>query len=451
MITYPVIRLQTSQGVIQFSEDEVHEAECVQEIHPLSLELPISTLEYSIRNVNQQFSPFDEGVLLERRLPQLAYEQVGETLELVGRFFLDEWRNRNENMVWFRAVDYIGLLEEFNFDGIFWDQPITLNSALQQILGPINVPYSVSSEIANSPISGWIAPGSYRSALRQVCFAARAMALTAGRQNIRIEPIRIPESTFDLFVPNTQRVDDTEVELALQITGVELLSHNYTQGTEEVVVFEEVLPPGQHKIVFQEPFFNIVIDGPGFVSVVLGFEDGEYFATEDDAFLEVAGEYVQGVNSVTLTITEEANVKITGTRWVNSQQAHVFREPDVPNERPLSSIDRATLVNANRAPNVLNNVVEYYRRRHIQDMTILPGTARPGDVIASGTQFGKYIVGIVKRRVLRMSGGYLMNVSLRGKELPTVPPLDEPYRRPRCGVAVCGADMTRQNMFREYA
>ncbi|MBX3046972.1 MAG: hypothetical protein KF698_08260 [Anaerolineales bacterium] len=450
MITFPILIIDTPSGRVEFSGTKVLSSELVQEVDPLSLELPISTLEFTAENEDPQFTIFAPDAQEKKRFPVSASERVGDSTYLLGKFFVDSWENPGERQVKFYAIDYIGLIEKITFDGIFWESEITVQSALQQTLGAENIPFSVDPTIANTTVSGWIPPGTLRQALRLICFSSGAVAVTQGRVDIFVAAATLPEKDFTSYIDNSLRADNTNPRLAPPVSMIELVSHNYTQGTTEETVFDKELPAGETKIVFEGPYFNIDVNGPGFISVVLGMEDGYYFGMEDDALLEVSGEYLRGVNSVTVNLSEPGVVTITGIPWVNSKQSFLFKEPSVPNENVIVVAD-ATLVNAERAPAILDRLRDFYRQRFIQEMTVLPSPIRPTNIIVSGTHYGRTLIGVITRQVIDLSGGFLIDTVMRGVELILVPPMADPYRRPRTKVAICGADMTRQNMFREYA
>lgn len=453
MSTYPVIQLETPTGVITFAGEQVLSAAMVQELHPLAVELQGSSIEFLVINTDEDFSIFSESNLLTERMPLLVYENINGGQMLLGRFFLADWENLTDWQMKFEAVDWIGVMEKIDFDGIFWPIPVTVAAALAQVLTPAGVPFEVSAEAGAELISGWIPPGKLRDALQQICFASGATATTARRENILITPAVIPGPTsFQLIIEDSERLEAKRgPKLAEQVDSIQLVSHDYSQGTEEVTEYEKSLAAGSHKVVFSQPYYSIEIDGPGFESVVLAMEDGPLFALEDGSYLEVAGEFQFGVNSVVLNLSSPGLVTITGIPWIDSKQSHPFVEAGVDNVKNSLPIEKATLVNAERAPRILALLRDYYRQRFVQEMTLLPGTSKPKDVVVTGTSQQKLLVGAIHRQELDLSGGFLMRTTIRGVQLIPVPPMEDPYRRPRCGVAVCGADLTDQNLFREYA
>ena len=52
----------------------------------------------------------------------------------IGRFYLDEWKNPIENEFEFVCRDAIGVLDTISFDGMFWENSVSLGEGLAQSL-----------------------------------------------------------------------------------------------------------------------------------------------------------------------------------------------------------------------------------------------------------------------------------------------------------------------------
>ena len=71
--TFPIIQLHINNEIVEFRDKAVIEAEAVQEIHPVGIELPSSTARIRVwldntivddqgRTIRDKFSPFSDGV-----------------------------------------------------------------------------------------------------------------------------------------------------------------------------------------------------------------------------------------------------------------------------------------------------------------------------------------------------------------------------------------------------
>jgi hypothetical protein len=453
--SYPIIRLTVSGQTLEYSREKLLRANLVQESNPISAELPASELEFSVISTDGSLSMFSGSLfnLLSQRLPVMAYEWVDGATVFLGKFYLDAWENVSLYEFEFVALDLIGVMQNMDFDGIFWPTPVTLQSALAQVLTAGNIPYELDSSLADVMLSGWIPPGKYRDALGQICLATGATASTAGSEVLVISPMDLPDKMPDWILDGDAKTDRQPVKLLPMVTSIEVVAHNYTQGTEIETIFEEFLEAGSHKIVFAKPYYNIVIDGPGYQPSVLATEGGDYLVTEGGDYIEAGGEFTFGPNSVYLTLSEGAVVTITGYPWVDSQKAYPFRESGVSasNDTNPKKIKDAYLVSNANAQTVLDRVRDFFRLRYEQTVTLFPSSLRLRDIALHFAQPGKRLLGTARKMEFDLSGGYLAKTVLLGVEPQYSPPVAEPARRPRTGIAICGAELTRQNLFREYA
>jgi hypothetical protein len=454
-VTIPTIILTVGGTVLTFTGTEVISAKITEEVNPLSIELPYNVLEFKIHNTDTTFSMFSGSVYsqLSERLPVMVYENVNGVSEFMGKFYLDTWKNTSEYEFEFRAIDVIGTMAATDYDGGFWATATTLETVLNQVLLPKNILYTIDETIKSVEIQGWIPPGDYRKALQQICFAAGAVASCARSDRLVISPIELPYQLYDGKIHNSEKLKSQPIELLKLVTSIELVSHSYTQGTELQTIFDKYLEAGSHKIVFNQPYYNIIVDGPGFVPSVLILENGDYFAFEDGDHLEVSGEYIfDSPNSLRLEMQEAGQVTITGYPWVDSKRSYLFFESgltEYSNKNALI-ISEATMVNENNAQTVLNRLRDYYRQRYKQTITLLPSSYQTKDIIASSTLFEKTILGFVQKMDMNLVGGFLQVTDIRGIEPVYVAPTEHPLRRVTTGVGICGADLTYNNRWRNY-
>lgn len=455
MLTYPSIQILIApETYIEFSRQQVIEAVVVDQVHAAGIEMPVSTLEFKVIQTGTALSMFNGDLYdqLTERLPVFCYEFVQDTQILIGKFYLDTWKNISAYEMEFTAVDVIGILADTDFDGIFWGEDVTLAQAFTQVFASINIAYEIDPSLIDAPLSGWIAPGKYRDALQQMCFATGAMAITSRTEKLKIMPTGIPVSYYLTRIRHKD-AKQLSMELLPLVASIELVSHDYSQSLTEETIFEKTLPAGEHKIVFDKPYYNIVIDGLGYVPLVLATEGGDYLATENGDYLEAGGEYSFGTNSVYISLSAPATIVITGIPWIDSKRSFLFNEEGVTatKNKITLSIANATLVNLARAQTILDLVRDYYRQRYIQKLLVLPTTIKTGDIILSNTFELQRILSVVKSMTMNLTGGFLSQMELRGYLPPYILPDPLPVRRARTGLAVTGSDMTHNNQWRLYA
>ena len=452
-ITNPVIILTAGATTYTFSGTDVISASLVEEVNPISIELPYNVLEVKVYNTDIALSVFSNDCVLSERLPVECYENIDGVSRYLGKFYLDTFVNTNDYTLELRAFDAIGVMSKTDYDGGFWSTPTSLLLILNQVLLSKGIVFTVDDSIKDTTIQGWIPPGNLRGALQQICFAAGAVASCARSDKVVIVPVNLPYRRFDARVRDSQKLSNQPTELLKVVTSIELVSHSYTAGTELQTIFDEYLEAGQHKIVFNQPYYDIVIDGPGFIPVTLGFEDDADFVFEDGAYLEISGEYAfDSPNSVRLDMQEAGQVTITGYPWIDSKRSFLFFETgltEYSNKNALV-ISEATMVSEAYAQTVLDRVRDYYRQRYKQTFTLLPSAIKPLDLVSSNTVYDKTVLGFVQKMESNLMGGYLQITDIRGIEPVYVQPVEHPVRRARSDIAICGADLTRNNGFRRY-
>ena len=227
---------------------------------------------------------------------------------------------------------------------------------------------------------------------------------------------------YDSEVLDSEKTNKNPVKLKTLVTSIELVSHLYTQSTELLDIYEEDLEEGTHKIVFDQPFYGIIIAGPGYIEASLVLEDDlTLLVTEDEAYeIEVGGAYVFGSNSVTLDVSAPGGtVTITGYPYVDSQRAFTFLESGVLDTTDLNALEipKATLVSPENVEEILDLLRDYYQIRYEQEMTLFPTTIKTNDVIQTSTLFSKELVGPVEKMELDLTRGYLAKTRIVGREV----------------------------------
>ena len=453
-VTYPSIQINLGGGdFVNFVRDQIVDASIVEEINLVSVELSVNALEFTVNNSVESFNMFNGEIYtkLKEHLEIEVYEYIDNTSVYIGLFYLKTWKNLSDTQIKFTAVDIVGILADTDFEGIFWDTPVTLTEAMGDVFNPISVEFEIDSSIASRTISGWIAPSTYRDALQQICFAGRAVPLTARTNKLSLQPINLPIAYRD-YVITTSEAKQNEIEVNQITSRIEIISHNYSESGVLETIFDKYLEAGSHKIVFDKPYYGIVIDGAGYVPAALGTEDGNFLGTEDNNYFEAGGDFTLGSNSVYINITEGAQITITGYAWLDSKRSFTFNETGtetVKNKRNLL-IQDATLVNSDRAQDVLDGLRDFYRLRYLQDVTFLPSEIKVTDIVLSDAFNSQRIIGSITKSELNLTGGFLSNSKVFGILPNYVLPSETPVRVARVGIAQTGIGLTRNNAWRRY-
>lgn len=482
MITYPILRLYLQNETVEFRDRDVVQATVTQEVNPLNLELPASRADITVYTTNTDFNPFSNGRYYQSLTANTAADlliNVDGTETYIGRFYLDEWNNPSEGILTFSLQDAIGVMESIPFDGIFYEVDTTLTKVISDLAIHAPTEIEIDPEVTGM-VKGYI-PGNInlRQALQQVCFAAGAYPSTQGSDRILIKPTALPHpmvvlspsnydgllSTYDTAgaiysdytadgtITNQDKLDRQELKILPMVTGIELITHDYTKGTAREVIFSDTLEPGDYKIVYNKPYAEVSVWGVGDVPEALGTEDDNtVLVTEDSStypnvtIIGKTGSYEYGPNSISLHVTDAGPVEIDGLpyndntqvlSWVNPESVQAYSEgalydidssydhPDSTYWREWSilapqnswKITDGTLVNKTNGPTVLTRIIEYANARHEQSITALPEKEiGAGLVYILDSLYNKQLVAGVESITTNLSGGNLKESRLVGME-----------------------------------
>ncbi len=375
--TFPIIQLHINNETVEFRDKAVIEAEAVQEIHPVGIELPSSTARIRVwldntivddqgRTIRDKFSPFSDGVYYQSMTTGLIVdirESMSGVEHMVGRFYLQEWRNPKQGELELVCVDAIGTLDNKTYLGNFYELPTSVSTIIADIMKSVDVGYEIEPAVASKQLKGYL-PGNktLRESLQHVLFACGAYAVTAGSDKICIKQGIIPlakvvetisyydsasakydtanvlysDQIVDIFITDDEKTDSQELTIQQLVTAVQITSHDYTKSEVEENVFSALLNPGDYLVVYPKPYHWVSASGIGDVITYLGTANGEWLidpASTDDYILgyTIYGEFEFGVNYVYLHVPAAdpmPEVMVVGKPWLDGTQLVEWINPD---------------------------------------------------------------------------------------------------------------------------
>jgi len=400
--TFPIIQLNLNNETVEFRDADVIEAEVVQEIHPVGIELPSSTARIRVwldntivddqgRTIRDKFSPFSDGVYYQSMTTGLIVdirESMGGVEHMVGRFYLQEWRNPKQGELELVCVDAIGTLDNKTYLGNFYELPTSVSAIVADILKEVDVGYEIDPIVAGKKLKGYL-PGNktLRESLQHVLFACGAYAVTAGSDKICIKQGIIPlakvvetisyydsasakydtanvlysDQIVDIFITDDEKTDSQELTIQQLVTAVEITSHDYAKGTVEEEIFSAMLTPGDYMVVYPKPYHWVSASGIGDVITYLGTANGEALAdpASTDAnpiIYTIYGQFEFGVNYVYLHVPAAdpmPEVKVVGKPWLDGTQVFEWINPN--------GINTYNEGCAYDTPNAIYDLSTYYR------------------------------------------------------------------------------------------
>ncbi len=381
--------------LISFEKTDVEDASMVEEINPLSTEISINTCELKLFSDDEEFAitnPSGYYSRLSKRQPLSIYEIVDGAPIFLGRFFLDEWKNSSSNEIEFSCIDYIGILDKTTYKGGIWLDGTKLSQNLiEEIMDEVSVPYDLDPDLYNIPIIGWIPIGSHRKALQQVAVSIGAYVDTS-RQN----QIKIYKTTLASVTPETAEITDSDkaneetLELKQLVTGVEITSHSYIQGTEIQKLYSGTLAAGTYEIDFNQPIHSLSITG-GTISE-------------------------SGANYAIIAVAAAGAVELTGLNYIDTTRVFsAYLSGLDSNTTPnIVTVNEATLVSTLNGSAVAARVFAYYQQRYKYSIRMFASFQQPGVVALVDSMNGRKVRGVVERIENDLTGGFIQDLTVSG-------------------------------------
>lgn len=322
-----------------FTDDQIKEGMCYLSRSLLSSSLEISTLDVTVYNTDHTIKNFVEDT------PVALFN--GD--KRVTTFFLQDVERISRNQYEITAVSFAGVLDsKDNYGGIFTGQ--TVGEVVPQICG--NFPVYVASNVASIKLYGWLPIASRRENLTQVLFAISATVSTDDTGAVWIQGLE-PEKKRNVTEDETEK--SANVEYTSPAIDVIVLEHQYTEGQEEITLFEGTTSAGDI-ITFSEPCHSLVASG--------------FTITE------------QGSN---YAIVSSGSGKLTGKKYVHSTREVKGKRTqarDAGQNESKIRVEEATLVSLVNSRAVANRLADYYAcaERIIADVAYQADDA--GDVLS---------------------------------------------------------------------
>lgn len=239
-------------GVV-FTGDELRNVSVNQDVDPISSEITIDTVDFTLdsrRNVEYNF---------QNRQPLTVYFNDN----LIATTFVSSAKRTAKKQWQVKSNDYIGILDKVTFvGGMYTDKSAV--ELLTEIFNIARVPFELDEQITDT-VSGYIPYTTCRNALMQVCFALQVAVDTSGSDVVKVfyldEDIK-QEVPLERIMQGQSFTDEDTV------TRVELTSHSYTPIQESIEVYSaDDSGVGESiEVVFSEPLHSLSITNGTIIS-----------------------------------------------------------------------------------------------------------------------------------------------------------------------------------------
>lgn len=352
-ITWGLIRI--------FRDDEIEDINCLMELNPISDEVSINTMDYTIRNKKEYAFEF------QKKQKQTLYFDES----ILGVFYLKDGRRLDRVRYSVETQDAIGVLDNNSFMGGIYTETL-VSEVVDAIMEGEGIPYFLDGAYASMRVSGYLPICSKRNALQQLAFAIGALVDTSYDRQLYIYPQQTDVSgqfaKKDIFLGLT--VDHGDI-----VSGIRLYVHSYSAGNESVELYKGVLS-GDTKLEFSEPYHSLFIAGG-----TLG-EHGANYA------------YISGTGS---------EVILTGKKYNHSTESIVKENPKITRNKNVAEVKEATLVTSSNAQTVLDRIYGYYSSNESIKFTAIINDQELGNAVEVDTGFCGLKTGNITRLDLKFS------------------------------------------------
>lgn len=206
-----------------FDMTEIRNASITNQMDLLTMELPISTLRWTLE------SREDVEYIFQRKQPMEV--RNGETL--LGVFYIEESERITERMYDLACHNAFGILDEGSFPGgIYTDK--SAKELLSEIIGS---DFALAFEVEDTTLTGVILPGTKRQAAQQVLFAWGACISTDGHDGIRVFSL----STESVSIGDDRTFLGASIKTDAIVTRVVVVAHTYAEDENGSVEIGGVL------------------------------------------------------------------------------------------------------------------------------------------------------------------------------------------------------------------
>lgn len=311
-----------------FTGRELRNAKVRQSIDPISGEIAINTLDFTLDSkTNIEYS-------FLRKQPLTAYFNGN----LIATTFVTKSSRKAEKVWDIQSEDYISILDSVAFGGGMYVEKNAVE-LINEISTIAKVPFEISDEFATASVTGYIPYTTCREALMQIAFAIMAVVDTSNSEKVKVYVL---SDNVSQTIPKERVYQGQTPEYSDTVTSVELTAHAYTPSTESVEVYnasengigDEIL------VRFSEPLHSLSISNG---TILL-----------DDAQNPRIGAnyaYIKALDGCILS-----GKKYNHTQTVYRRNNPIVAVDDLPK---AVEIKDATLVSNDIAQNILDHCYDY--------------------------------------------------------------------------------------------
>lgn len=390
---YKLFAIDFGQGHT-FTGDELKSVIFTQQVDNIAQELPINTLDFTIRS-NGVFA------FAEKQATKLYINNA-----LIQNTYISSFAQKNRKEWEIKTQDYVSVLEDTQFKGGRYTDK-KASELIAEILAVANVPYEITGVEDTETVTGWIPWCSCRQALQLVLFAVGANADTSFTNILKIYKFA---DTVKTDIPLNRIRQGQKFKTSAVVTKVSLAAHEYIQNPEQekqkaLYTVENAVKDQTYLVKFNNPIISATTGiGVRFWNEETQAYDGTTWAEPNYVKFQTTATGERKVNGFELSDEMEIRSKENPLKLANSTENEIL-------------IDDESLISENNIDNVLNLCYNHYMKNETCTMKIEDSnnTFKVGDVITYATEFN----GIKTGRVLKIKSKYMGGLILKECEVLT--------------------------------
>lgn len=378
---------------LSWEEDLIQKAKMQEEVDLTSGTLSINTADVSIVDEENDFDIGNmngawKSVQKGQEVALTEYKD-GKAI-LAGTFFIDQ-SSFKDNVASFSLTDRIGLMDKYMFyDGEVYDN-VLAGVILESIFACAGVEkYVIDDAVYNIPLSGYLGIQTCRTALQRVCFACGAIADDSRSDTVKVyKPDRYVKSTIGT---DRKFSGGTKVTLDEYVSGVSIECNRYALEAESTEIYNNILPAGDTKIEFSEPYLKSSI------TVSAG------------AIKEAKTNYV------IVTMPEAGTCLISGRKYASnsfSYQKNVQFIAGGETEN-VKKYGPCTIHNVGLLPDNAQYLLDYHALRKKLSMKYLLDTEQSGNWVNVNDRERHTSTTIIEKQTIDLTGGFIAQATCRG-------------------------------------
>lgn len=204
-----------------FLRDELKSVQITEAIDPISSELSINKMNFSLE------SRQEIDYIFQQLQPIYAYN--GDVL--IGAFYIESSSRTGKAAYDISCNDAIGILDNETVPAAMYTNK-NVRELIEEILdGKFEL--ELAEELEDETVTGYLPRGTKRNALHQIAFAIRAVVDTSGTEAIKVFR---PQMLDSKIIPPERTYIGSSVSRSAIVTAVKVTSHSYsTSGSGDPI------------------------------------------------------------------------------------------------------------------------------------------------------------------------------------------------------------------------